>query len=460
MTKFDLLLSNGLIVFPGSGVAAGSIGIVDGRIAAILRSGEAAESREVLDCRGRWIMPGAIDPHTHFGFGDPEEDFRTETRAAAVGGTTTAISFFRTKNLIGGFAAELDRSKTRAFVDYSYHFGLTEHAHVSMLKKAVEQYGISSYKLYLMYKGAFGLSKGFTEIDDGLMFAAMEEVASIPGAVLSIHCENTEVIPYLRQRVVDDGVGGLAGWDAQSPDFLEAENVHRACYFGRITRCPINIVHLSSAEALGEVRRHLAVAGGPPIHVETCPHYLRLTRDAECGELGKINPPLRTARDQDALWQGIVDGIVDTVGSDHVARKRVTKEGGIWKASAGFPGTGTILPVLIDEGYHRRGVAIETIAAVTSSNVARLYNLHNKGEIRVGFDADLAVVDPHLCKRVDASWLESYSDYSPYEGMDLTGWPIATVLRGKIVMQDGRLLGDPGQGQFHPRRPDKQEETR
>lgn len=452
MTKVDLMLANGLIVYPGRGVEPGSVGIVDGKIAVILREGEVADAKEVIDCRDRWIMPGAIDPHTHFGFGIPEEDFLTETRSAAIGGTTTAISFYRTKDFLADFPKELERSRRQSFVDYSYHFGLTEHAQLQMLVPSVQRFGISSYKLYLMYKGAFGLSKGFTEIDDGLLFAAMEQVARMPGAVLSVHCENTEIIPYLRQRAVDEGIEGLAGWDAQSPDFLEAENVHRVCYFGRITNCPINIVHLSSAEALGEVRRHLAKAG-TPIHVETCPHYLRLTRDSDCGDLGKINPPLRSDRDRDALWQGILDGIVDTVGSDHVARKRETKEGGIWKASAGFPGTGTILPVLIDEGYHRRGVPIETIASVTSANVARLYNLHRKGDVRVGFDADFAIVDPQRVKRVNPATLESYSDYSPYEGMELKGWPVATVLRGQIVMHEGTLHGTAGQGQYCPRKP-------
>ncbi len=453
MADFDLLLSDGLIVYPGRGSAPGSVGVRDGTIAAILAPGESAKARRTIKCEGRWIMPGVIDAHAHFGFGVPDQDFVTESRFAAMGGTTTVLSFWRTKDFLAKFPDELARSKTQSFVDYGYHFGITEHAHVGMLEESVKRFGISSYKLYLMYKGSFGLSKGFTEIDDGLLFAAMEQVARLPGTVLSVHCENTEVIPYLRDKVMRAGLEGLPAWDAQSPDFLEAENVHRACYFGRITGCPINIVHLSSKEALDEVRRHLVVPGRPAIHVETCPHYLHFTRDAACGELAKVNPPVRVQKDQDAMWQGILDGIVDTIGSDHVARKRETKMGGIWKATAGFPGTGMILPVLLHEGHKRRGIGPEVLAAVASRNVARLYHLHRKGDIVAGYDADFAIVDPTLTRKVDPAVLESHSDYSPYEGEALTGWPVATVLRGKVIMEDGKLSGEAGQGQYQERRP-------
>src|SRR5690606_22057239 len=143
------------------------------------------------------------------------------------------------------------------------------------------------------------------------------------GAVLGVHCENVEVIPYLREPLRAAGRSDLAAWDEQSPDFLEAENVHRACYFAAKTNCPVNIVHLSSREALDEVRRHRA-ARAAPIYVETGPHYLHLTRDVETGVLGKVNPPLRSAGDVDAMWEGVLDGAVTTVASDHVPRKRET----------------------------------------------------------------------------------------------------------------------------------------
>jgi dihydropyrimidinase len=235
------------------------------------------------------------------------------------------------------------------------------------------------------------------------------------------------------------GRDDLHAWNEQSPDFLEAENVHRACYFAGKVGCPINIVHLSSREALDEVRRHRRRTA-TPIHVETCPHYLLLDDASPAGVLAKVNPPIRGRADVDAMWEGILDGSIDTVGTDHVPRKRSTKEGkGIWGSSNGFPGVATMLPILLSEGHHRRGVAPERIAAVLAGNAARIYRMANKGALAVGYDADLAIVDPQLERVVDPGTLESFADYSPYEGMTLTGWPVATYVRGRKVAADGAI---------------------
>ncbi|MGC4029698.1 MAG: amidohydrolase family protein [Steroidobacteraceae bacterium] len=437
--KLDLLLENAMLVEPGIGVSHGGIGIKDGRIAALLAPGAAPPATETIDCEGRWLMPGFIDPHVHFGFGSPETDFLTESRSAALGGVTTVLSFHRSKDIRESFDAVCARAGEQSCIDFGFHFGLTSQLHVDTLEEASRRFGVASYKLYMMYKGQAGLSQGFTEIDDALLFAALRQVAKIPGGVLGVHCENVEVIPLLRDELRRAGRDDLAAWDEQSPDFLEAENVHRVCYFARKTHCPVNIVHLSSREALDEVRRHRRHADAPPLHVETCPQYLFLNRDSAAGTLAKVNPPVRPQSDVDAMWEGVLDGSVNTVGSDHVPRKRATKQKDIWSASNGFPGTGTILPILIHEGYHRRGVPIERIAEIGSSAAARTYNLPTKGRLSPGSDADLIVVDPDLERVVDAAALESFADYSPYEGMRLKGWPVLTLVRGQKVAVDGKL---------------------
>jgi dihydropyrimidinase len=438
LADFDVVVRNGRLVFPDEGVREGNLGIRQGRIAAIVQRDVALAGAREIDCEGRFVLPGAIDPHVHFGFGSPDTDFFTEPRSAALGGVTTAISFYRTADFLTAFEGERAKAQRQSLIDFGYHFGITSRRHVETMAECYARFGISSWKLYLMYKGAAGLAKGFTDIDDGLLYYALEQAAKLPGAVLSVHCENTEVIPLLRDRLREAGRDDLAAWDEQSPDFLEAENVHRVCYFARKTGCAVNIVHLSSREALEEAKRH-RTHGGPPIYVETCPQYLHFTKHAAAGTLAKVNPAPRSDADVEAMWEGIRDGSVNTVGTDHVARKRSTKEGGIWKATAGFPGVATMLPVLMHEGYHRRGVPIERIAAVTSRNAARLYHLHDKGRLAVGADADLVVVDADLERTVDPSTLLSFSDYSPYEGERLKGWPTLTLLRGMKIAENGAI---------------------
>lgn len=437
--KLDLLLYNAELVEPSVGVTRGSIGIKDGRIAAVMAPGTTLPATETIDCQGRWVMPGVIDPHVHFGFGSPETDFLTESRSAALGGVTSVLSFHRSKDIRESFDAVRERAEAQSCIDFGFHFGITSQLHVDTLVEASQRFGVSSYKLYLMYKGQAGLSKGFTDIDDALLFAALRETAKIGGGILGVHCENVEVIPLLRDPLRRAGRDDLAAWDEQSPDFLEAENVHRACYFANRTRSPLNIVHLSSREALNEVRRHRATRGAPPIYVETCPHYLFLTRESLAGALAKVNPPIRSQDDVEAMWEGVLDGSITTIGSDHVPRKRETKQKDIWAASNGFPGSGTILPIMIHEGYHRRGIPIERIAALTSATAARLYNMPSKGGLSVGRDADLIVVDPDEERMVDAATLESFADYSPFEGMRLKGWPILTLLRGRKIAADGKI---------------------
>jgi dihydroorotase (multifunctional complex type) len=436
--SFDLLLAGGEIVFPGVGVRTGSVAVKDGRIAALLVPGEQASAKEVIDCRGKWVMPGLIDPHTHIGFGSNETDFETESRSAAIGGVTGMMTFHRSNDLRQSTGPWKERGESQSLVDFGFHFGVTSKLHIETLPDCAERFGVTSIKVYLMYKGASGAAKGFTEIDDGLLYRALLQGARIKGGVVGVHCENVEVIPVFREPLKDAGRNDLPVWDEQSPGFLEAENVFRVIYFGEKAQCPVNIVHMSSAESL-EIVRRAKRPGRAPIHVETCSHYLSLTSQSPIGFLGKVNPPLRSAADVEALWEGVRDGTISTIGSDHVPRKRETKGPDIWKASAGFPGIGTLLPVLLHEGVHKRGLPIEQIAAATSANVARLYSIPNKGHVAVGMDADLVVVDPDREIVVDPTTQESHSDYSPYEGMRFKGAPMRTILRGRVIASDGAV---------------------
>ena len=338
-----------------------------------------------------------------------------------------------------------ERAERQSCIDFGLHFGLTSQLHVDTLDEVARRFGVTSFKLYLMYKGAAGAAKGFTEIDDALLYTALKATAAIPGAVMGVHCENVEVIPALRPALKAAGRNDLKAWNEQSPGFLEAENVFRVCYFAEQTGTPVNIVHMSSGESL-EIVRYLrqkpSRRAGPPIYVETCSHYLVVDDQWPAGILAKVNPPVRGKADIEALWEGVFDGSVTTIGSDHVARKRETKDKDIWGASAGFPGSGLLLPLLLHEGYHRRGLPLDRIVELTSANAAKIYNMPSKGGIAVGKDADLLVVDPDLERTVDHAVSESFSDYSPYQGMALKGWPVRTLVRGRTVMLDGRITDE------------------
>ncbi|QIE45004.1 amidohydrolase family protein [Pseudohalocynthiibacter aestuariivivens] len=436
--SYDLILKNGEIVFPGEGMRRGSVAVADGKIAAILEPGEETRATRVIDCTDRLVMPGLIDPHTHIGFGDKENDWLTETRTALLGGVTGLFSFWRSDDFNATTGPWIDSAKAQAAMDFGLHFGVTATRHVEELAALSQRFGVTSIKVYLMYKGAAGAAKGFGEVDDALLFRALQAGARIKGGVVGVHCENTEVIPVFREPLKAAGRDDLPVWDEQSPGFLETENVFRVAYFGEKAECPVNIVHMSAVESLDLVRR-LRHEGRPPINVETCIHYLSLTKDSGIGNLGKVNPPLRSQADVDGLWEGVRNGDISTIGSDHVPRKRATKGPDIWQATAGFPGIAQILPVMLHEGWSKRGIAIETLAAATSSNVADLYSVPNKGRIVPGFDADLVVVDPEGETHVDAANYPSHSDYSPFEGMTFRSAVTHTILRGQILAENGTL---------------------
>ena len=203
-------------------------------------------------------------------------------------------------------------------------------------------------------------------------------------------------------------------------------------------------MHCSGALVLEELRP-LKERKGSPIYLETCPHYLTHASDDPLGTLGKINPPLRAHTDIEALWAALASGLVDTVGSDHVARKRAKKTGSIWTSSAGFPSSPLVLPVLLSEGFHRRGLQLTRVAQVTSMNPARIFGLYpRKGTIAVGSDADFTLVDIDKEQVATSDLFQSHADYTLVDGWRMKGWPVATVVCGNIVMRDGRVVAPPG----------------
>ncbi|MEA2660485.1 MAG: dihydropyrimidinase [Chloroflexota bacterium] len=456
MAQADTVIENGLVVTPGRRPERADIVIAGGRIVDVPASARGVARVNTIDAAGKHVLPGPIDGHTHFGYGDgrqdqklPSEDFLTETRAAALGGITSVFTFYRRPEpYVGLVERHIAAAEERAYIDFGFHLGLQIDAHLDELPQYFERYGITSFKMYMAYRGAEGAQIGITNADDGYMYEAFGRLAKLPQAVCAVHCENMDIIGRRKAGLAGQGREDLAAWSESRPAVAEAEAVRRATYLAAAAGARIYIPHLSCREALRQAAGARAEFGSDGILIETCPHYLTHTFDSPEGPLAKVNTPLRSADDQEALWGGIADGTIDTIGSDHLAIDRARKRS-IWDGIPGLPGVATLLPVMLSEGVNRRSIPIERIAAVVAENPARIWGLFpRKGSLQPGTDADLVVVDLELEREVHAADLRSAADYSLYEGRTLRGWPVLTMVRGEVVARDGSLVGRPGYGRY------------
>ncbi|MBL0934671.1 MAG: amidohydrolase family protein [Rhizobiaceae bacterium] len=454
---YDFLIRNGSVALPNADPAPADVAVVDGKIAAILSPGTSAEAKRTLDARGLTVLPGIIDVHLHLGHGADisrpraASDAISETGAAASGGITTMIPYL--------LAAEEHReifddvvavTTAGARIDFGYHLIISTEDQLAAVPHYVREFGVPSFKIFMNNRGGEGARLGLPDIDDAFLYR-LAVACTENGAVLCPHPENIEVAQFLRKAVMaadPDGKGGLAAWNASRPPFIEADAIQRAALLCKAAGAPIYVVHTSSAEALAAAEH--ARASGVDITIETCPHYLTHDVDWTGGDVGKINPPLREAADREALWAGIASGSVDTVATDHVHRTACAKAGGIWKASPGCPGLETLLPVMLSEGHHKRGVPIRRLVSLLAEKPARSMGLWGrKGGIVVGFDADFAIVDLEGTQRASNATTQSDAGYTIYDGWDLKGRVLHTIVRGRPVVADGKLVEDAiGTGQY------------
>ncbi|PRY70514.1 dihydropyrimidinase [Glaciihabitans tibetensis] len=448
-TPFDLVIRGGTLVRPRETPVLGDVAVRDGRIAAIFEPGQSIEATEEIDATGLHVFPGSIDPHCHIGLGGGMDEYATDTGAAALGGVTTMMYMLSNgDSYLPMLEAHHAAADAVSKVDFGFHVTLMTDEHLAELDEIKARFGLRSFKYYMHFRGDEGKYLGVEGTHDGKLF----EILSAVGAnedLLLVHAENPEVVWVLRDKLVAEGRDDLSAWDEARPPFVEAEAVRRVAYFANTVGCDLYLVHLSTKDSLDQVRAARAELSDLTISVETCPHYLTHDVDYPRGLVGKVNPPLRQPDQPEAIWTGLADGTIDTLGSDHVGRRLSAKEGTIWSASAGFPGAPTTLPVLLSEGYHKRGLPLERIAELTSKRPAELLRLtDSKGDIAVGLDADFSLVDLTFERTPTAEWLGTWSDYSLYEDMPLTGWPRHTILRGETVVRDGVLVGAPGAGHY------------
>ncbi len=457
MSDFDLIVRDGEAILPAHGRTACDIAIRDGRIAAIAAPGEKLTAESEISARGLVVFPGAIDVHLHLGHGSDIArprvalDADRETAAAAKGGITCFIPYLlATEPFEKIFDDVVSVTQAGARIDFSYHFIISTEDQLTGVPRYVGDYGVPSFKIFMNNRGGEGARLGLPDIDDGFLFRLCEAAAASGGMVCP-HPETIEIAWVLRDRLKKqdpDGKGGLATWNGTRPPFVEADAVQRAAYLSDIAGAPLYVVHTSSAEALAAALRHRS--SGAAVHVETCPHYLTHDITWQGGDIGKINPPLREASDREALWQALLAGDIDTVATDHVHRDIAAKKGGIWNASPGCPGLETLLPVLLTEGHHKRGMPLEHIAEVSATSPARLMGLgQSKGSIAVGYDADLTFVDLDRTWKLDRADVVSSAGYSIYEGWHFQGAIVHAMSRGFLVLRDNNLQDDAvGRGRF------------
>ena len=429
----DSVFKNGLIVTP-AGTIEGGVAILNGKIAAVGGDPFLPAAKREIDLAGKYLLPGVIDPECHLGSHRAlADDFYSETRAAAAAGVTTwgmqlvSLAFTRAMPLY------YEASRVAA-IDFFLTPILGTDEHVGEIPYLAKEHGISSFKLHLQMQGPWKSSWPAYSFDDGSIYAVFDAVAKLGApAIALLHCENWEIARVLQERLMAAGRTDMGAWDDRSPAFTEAGHARTYLYYARVAGCPIYIVHVTTRETIAEIEK--AKAEGLTVYSEIGTHYLVLHKDA-----WKINVPLRDRATHETLWQALASGAIDCIGSDHVAHTRTRESmetGNVWTTISGFPSRiEGMLPMMLSEGVNKGRITIERLAQVASENPARIFGLYpKKGAILPGADADLIVVDLKRRAKITKELLHTITPWSIYEGWEVTGWPVMTLVRGNVVME-------------------------
>ncbi len=438
---YDLVIRGGTVVDHG-GTLRADVGIQGERIAAV--GSELAGEREI-HAHGLLVIPGAVDPHVHLQMplaGRVSTDtFVSGTQAALYGGTTTVIDFVTPEpeqSMLDALAERRQEADGAVAADYGLHMTVPawHAADTARLGEvsAVAAAGCPTFKMYQAYAGM--------ALDDAALYRAMTAVAGTGGRVV-LHSETGPLLEELRRRALEAGHTEPIWHAATRPARLEASAIHRAAEIADVTGCPLYVFHVGAKESVEEVRR--AKLRGVAIHAETCPQYLLLTAGRHLGgpdgELFVCAPPLRNEADQDALWLALARGDVDVVSTDHCPWLRAEKQQADFTLiPGGLPSIEARLALAYHFGVGAGKLSLERWAEVCCTAPARLMGLAAKGRAAPGYDADLVLFDPARRKRIDADTLHEAAGWTPYAGMEVRGWPRTVLLRGRVVVEDERLV--------------------
>ncbi|MEJ1973015.1 MAG: dihydropyrimidinase [Lacunisphaera sp.] len=456
----SLLIKGGEIITADSRYVA-DIWCEGETITRIDRNIVASAGAEVIDATGKYVFPGFIDPHVHiylpFMGTFSKDTYETGSKAALVGGTTTLIEMCcpaRGDDALASFELWMSQAAGKSACDFTFHMGVTKFTDdtEAQLREIVRR-GISSFKIFLAYKGAFG-------IDDAELYRTLK-LAKELGVIVTAHCENETLVAERCKELLAAGKTDPGQHHESRPPTVEAEGVHHLLTFAELTGAATYIVHLSCEEALAQ-----AIAArqrGVRVGIETLIQYLTLDktyaeRPGFEGAKYVMSPPLRDVRNQGILWNGLRDGLIQTVATDHAPfdfeKQKPMGRDDFTKIPNGIPSLEERINLLYTYGVKPGKIDLHTLVNVASTQVAKLFDLFpRKGTIQPGADADLVVFDPHYHGTISAKKQLMNVDYSAFEGWPLEGRPSIVTVRGQVAARDGQFTGTLGRGQFLQRTP-------
>lgn len=460
--KVDTILHGGIVVTRDSAVRQ-DIAIKGEQIVAMGQADLLPDADRVIDVSDKYVLPGAIDCHAHYDY----EGWEQGSLLSAIGGITTTIPYVGCRSTDEEAVADavrlaLAEAGSQSAIDFAFHVILSPQLDadyrslVSGIGDGV-RLGVRSFKLFMGYRQGKR-----NPITDDFLYAAMKEIGT-RNALAMVHAENADLIAALEQELISQGKVTPEYFGASRPIAAETEAISRAANIARLAGAPLYVVHLTTPEGLSIIKSR--IAEGQTIYTETCPQYLILTDEemARIGPYAKIGPPLRSDAEREGLWHGILRGEIPILGSDHSTTPREKKEPG-WRniffndsgepIPFGAPSGETMVPLLYSEGVVKRGLPIWWLARVLGENPARVFGMYpRKGVIAVGSDADFTVIDPGGRTQFLGARMHSRAGYTPYEGWELSGALVLTMLRGQVLVQNGGLQQSPGFGCFVPAAP-------
>ena len=428
----------------------GGVAIRDGKITALAeRPDELPVAKEAIDGRGRHLIPGLVDAHMHLHYpaNGLDENIRSETASSAAGGVTTLIHLLLAPDGLLRRAHEfVEVYEKNALVDLNMTAAIFSTDDVTAIPDLI-RFGMPAVKFLIPYRGGEAL-EGMPGINDGIIYLGMRKIAELAAAghpvFARVHTENVEIFEARKQEFLKRKEQDFQ-WGDVRDKICEIDSLAHCIHLSAQLKCPLYVVHMTVGEGPAMVAK--ARGEGVDVIAETCPQYLVLTKNEPYGRiLGKVNPPLRDRWDNEQLWEGLANGSVSVVGSDHAPCKKVHKQE-FWSAHVGMAAVETMLPVMLSEGVARGRLSLQKVVEVCCHNPARIYGLApRKGTIAVGSDADLVLVDLEKKVTVDHRKLHTSADYCVYDGWVMTGWPVATWLRGTRIMDEGAISARPGLG--------------